>query len=277
MNMDHVRFPIGIYEKALPAGSWDYMLSTAARLGFDHFEISLDESDMRLSRLEWTSASCASLRQCAQDAGIGLFSACLSGHRRFPLGSSDPAIAQKAMELMRNAIIFCGRVGIRVLQVMSYDVFYEPSTSQTLQRYLDRMAECCKWACAYGVMLAIEPIEHTHFQSAVKAMEIVKYCDSPWISLYPDVANMAAVGIDPIPELEACMSHIVAIHLREARPEFFHNVPFGTGIVPFQKLFDMLNRQRYTGPVHLEIWHDPSWGSELGFLQESLNYIKQYC
>jgi len=160
-----IRSPLGIYEKALRPEPLKSLFSIAARLGFDCFEISLDESDARLCRLDWPRAQADAVRRCAADSGIRLFSACLSGHRRFPLGSADPEIEKRAVEILQKAVIFCERVGIRVLQVMSYDVFYEPSSGDTVRRYLENLAGCARFSEAYGVTLAVEPIEHTHFQS----------------------------------------------------------------------------------------------------------------
>ena len=46
---------LGIYEKALPKGiTWRKRLMMAKELGFDFVEISIDETDERLSRLDWT-------------------------------------------------------------------------------------------------------------------------------------------------------------------------------------------------------------------------------
>ena len=46
---------LGIYEKALPYGtSWDEKLAIAERLGFHFVEISIDETDERLARLDWS-------------------------------------------------------------------------------------------------------------------------------------------------------------------------------------------------------------------------------
>ena len=45
---------LGIYEKALPVDvSWQERLTIAKDLGFDFVEMSIDESDARLARLDW--------------------------------------------------------------------------------------------------------------------------------------------------------------------------------------------------------------------------------
>ena len=43
------------------------------------------------------------VRACL-DTGVGVPSMCLSGHRRFPFGSHDPAIVARANEVMDKAI-----------------------------------------------------------------------------------------------------------------------------------------------------------------------------
>ena len=80
---------LGIYEKALPKGiTWRKRLMMAKELGFEFVEISIDETDERLSRLDWTQDERAEVRQAIFDTQIPILSMCLSGHRRFPLGSA---------------------------------------------------------------------------------------------------------------------------------------------------------------------------------------------
>lgn len=54
---------IGLYEKALPSGwSWQERLDAVKELGFDFLEISIDESEERLARLDWTNEQIAELK-----------------------------------------------------------------------------------------------------------------------------------------------------------------------------------------------------------------------
>ena len=47
--------PLGIYEKALPNDfTWLEKMQAAKQAGFDYIEISVDESDERLARLDWS-------------------------------------------------------------------------------------------------------------------------------------------------------------------------------------------------------------------------------
>ena len=49
-------YKLGLYEKAMPADvSWEEKMITARDAGYDWIEISIDETDARLSRLDWTA------------------------------------------------------------------------------------------------------------------------------------------------------------------------------------------------------------------------------
>ncbi len=98
--------PLGIYEKALAK---DLSLAGAAgagkKLRFLIFvEMSVDETDERLSRLDWSAAQRTSLVAAMIETGVGIPSMCLSAHRRFPFGSRDEAVRERAREIMSKAI-----------------------------------------------------------------------------------------------------------------------------------------------------------------------------
>ena len=119
------KMPIGLYEKALPAAlSWEERLAAAAQAGYDFMEISIDESDERLARLDWSSSQKAELRNSIANTGVHIMSMCLSAHRKYPLGSHCPELRRQGREILRKSIDFAGDVGLRVVQVMGYDVFY---------------------------------------------------------------------------------------------------------------------------------------------------------
>ncbi len=89
--------PLGIYEKALAKDlSWPERLVLAKSCGFDFVEMSVDETDERLSRLDWSAAQRTSLVAAMIETGVGIPSMCLSAHRRFPFGSRDEAVRERA-------------------------------------------------------------------------------------------------------------------------------------------------------------------------------------
>ena len=119
-------FRLGLYEKAIPNQmSWEEKIQIAKELGFDFIEISVDESDERLKRLDWTDTEIYQLRHLCEQYDLPLQSMCLSAHRRFPFGSEDPAIREQAYVIMEKAINLAYKLGIRCIQLAGYDVYYE--------------------------------------------------------------------------------------------------------------------------------------------------------
>ena len=71
------QIPLGIYEKALPAGEcWLERLQLAKTLGFDFVEMSVDETDERLSRLDWSREQRLALVNAIVETGVRVPSFC---------------------------------------------------------------------------------------------------------------------------------------------------------------------------------------------------------
>lgn len=253
---------LGLYEKALdPADCWQTRLEKAKSLGFDFMEISIDETDARLSRLDWSKEEIEQLRRICYQTGIGIQSMCLSAHRRFPFGSSDPAVRQRAHEIMEKAIDFANAMGIRVIQLAGYDVYYEPSTPESIRLFREAMVWSAKKAAQKQVMLAMEIMDTPFMNSISKHMAYEGMIRSPWYKVYPDMGNISAWPENDVEfELNRGVESIVAVHLKDTLavtdtfPGKFKCVPFGTGCVDFSKRFAQLERLGYTGPYMIEMW-----------------------
>ncbi len=252
--MRNFDYPFVLYEKAVMPGVWARMFDDASSAGFDGFEISVDESDSRLARLDWSDKQCLEVVAAARDAGVRLQSLCFSGQRRFPMGSSDPVLEKKSLQLMRQCIVMCQNLGVRVLQVAGFDVYYEPSTPDTYRRYADNLGKMACIAEQHGVTLAIEPVE-LGVTSVTMALDIVNQVRSPFVQIYPDIANMAALGMDYAPQMEQGIGHIVEVHVRDALPGHYYGVDIGTGIIDFVAMFRLFDRLELCCPLTLEMWN----------------------
>ena len=249
--------PVGLYEKALPtAWPWEQRLAAAATAGYDFIDISIDESDMRLARLDWPASERTNLRQAIASTATPILTMCLSGHRKYPLGSQSPEIRRQGLDIMRKAIDFAADIGIRIIQVMGYDVFYEPSTAETKARFIDGMAQGVRWAGQAGVMLGLENVDNPLYESVTQGLELVREMNSPWFQLYLDMANLAGAGYHPPAELKLAHGHLVAMHVKDALRGVIRGVPFGEGIVPFAETFETLAQIGFSGPLGVEMWAD---------------------
>ncbi|KGD72967.1 xylulose 5-phosphate 3-epimerase [Tatumella morbirosei] len=249
--------PLGIYEKALPAGEcWLERLQLAKQLGFDFVEMSVDESDARLARLSWNRQQRLQLVNAVAETGVRVPSMCLSAHRRFPLGSEDDAVREKALEIMRKAIGFAQDVGIRVIQLAGYDVYYQQANDETRRRFREGLKQSIVMASRAQVTLAMEIMDYPLMNSISKALGYTHYLNNPWFQIYPDLGNLSAWDNDVQLELEAGKGHIVAVHVKDTRPGEFKNVPFGSGVVDFERCFRTLKQTGYSGPYLIEMWSE---------------------
>ena len=253
---------LGIYEKALPQDlSWQEKFELVHGLGFNFLEFSIDESDERLARLDWTTEQRAAFRQAMWETHSRINTMMLSGHRRFPLGSKDPKIRQKSLEMMQKAVDLAVDLGIHNIQMAGYDVFYEPKTDLSRELYVENLAKCVHMAAKKMVMLSIETMDDPFINSMTKIAHYKTQVHSPWLQAYPDLGNLSAWPENDVPaQLEKYADNIVAIHLKDTKavtPTFkgqFKNVPFGEGCVDFEGLLKELVRLNYNGSYTIEMW-----------------------
>ncbi|MEY8712646.1 xylulose 5-phosphate 3-epimerase [Mangrovibacter phragmitis] len=266
--------PLGIYEKALPKNlTWPERLVLAKSCGFDFVEMSVDETDERLSRLEWSASQRAALVESMLETGVSIPSMCLSAHRRFPFGSKDEAIRQRARTIMTQAIRLARDLGIRTIQLAGYDVYYETHDETTLRYFTEGMAWAVEQAAAAQVMLAVEIMDTEFMNSITKWKKWDDLLASPWFSVYPDVGNLSAWGNDVASELRLGINRIAAIHLKDTlavtaeSPGQFRDVPFGQGCVDFVGIFKTLAELNYRGAFLIEMWTEKAQEPVLEIIQ----------
>jgi L-ribulose-5-phosphate 3-epimerase len=249
------KMPVGLYEKALPDSlSWEERLDAAGKAGYDFVEISIDESNERLARLDWSPAERTKLRRSIENNGIRIMTMCLSAHRKYSLGSHDPEIRRQGQEILRKAIDFAGDIGLRVIQVMAYDVFYETSDQETRIHFLDGLHLGAHWAGQSGVMLGLENLDTPFVDSLGKALTIINEINSPWLQLYPDIGNLTAAGHSVPEQLALAKGKVLGIHVKDALPQIIRGVPFEKGIVPFQESFQAMAEIGFWGILGVEMW-----------------------
>lgn len=255
---------LGIYEKALPKNvSWEERLLLAKSLGFDFVEMSIDETDDRLARLNWSKEKRQEVRRAISKTEVPIQSICLSGHRRYPLGSIDQTTREKGMEIMAKAIDLAVDLGVRVIQLAGYDVYYEEKSVATRSYFIENLEKAVALAARKQVIVAIEIMDDPFMASISKFKRIQKQISSPWLQVYPDLGNLSAwPENDPGFELELGRDAIVATHLKDTLavtadfPGKFKEVPFGEGCVDFLGCLKRMKSFSYSGPFLIEMWSE---------------------
>lgn len=260
-------YAIGLYEKAMPNSmSWREKLACAKECGYDFVEISIDETDSKLARLDWTAEERLELVAAMKEVGLPIRSMCLSGHRKYPFGSADPAVRERSMEIMEKAIQLADDLGVRIIQLAGYDVYYEESTTESKRLFLENLKKAAEMAAAKGVVLGFETMETPFMNTVWKSMYYVNAVGSPYLGVYPDIGNLNNAALSDkanvLDDLTLGAGHIVALHLKPTKPGLFrdmwfdspdHCVDFEAGIATAWKL----GIRRYV----TELWNldRPDW------------------
>ena len=224
---------LALYEKAIPAGlGFEKMFQITADCGFDRFEISIDETDERLARLDLPDEEIIRIGHLSRQYGVPIRTMCLSGQRKYPMGSMDPAIRKRSMEILEKAVLFSEKAGISIIQLAGYDVYYEKGSDLTREYFMENLRRACAFAAAHGVLLAFETMETPFMDTVEKAMKVVDEVGSPWLGVYPDIGNLknAAVlyGHDVVEDMKKGRRHTFAVHLKETKPGIYRDMDFGT-------------------------------------------------
>lgn len=278
MDKQNREYRLGLYEKSMPNTlSWVEKLNVVKESGFDYLEISIDESDARLARLDQPVDE---IKEAINKTGVPICSMCLSGHRKYPLGSHDQKIQERSLEIMKKAILFAADLGIRIIQLAGYDVYYETGDASTKEAFANNLKKCVDMAAKYGIVLGFETMETPFMDTVEKSMGYVNLIQSPYLGVYPDIGNLKNAsllyGVDVNEDLMCGKGHIVASHLKETVPGKYREIPFGTGHTEFVKNIKTLKRlgvRMFVGEfwyVQNEDWKDVIFHANQ-FLREKLD------
>ncbi len=229
--------PVGLYEKALPAEwSWERRLAATAEAGYDFAEISIDETEERLTRLDWAGgrARRAALRHCYF-------------RRAHPDDVPQRALASIHWAATRRKYAVAGwRSSARRLTspwISGWGSCRCRGTMSSTSRltriprptYLDGLHQGTEWASQACLMLGLENVDVSISESITATMRLVTAINSPWFQLYPDMANVAAAGFYPPDELRLAKDHIVAVHVKDGVLKTIRGVPLARASCPSPK------------------------------------------
>ncbi len=274
---------LGLYEKSMPNFlSVREKLIEARNAGFDFMEISIDETEEKLGRLKWTKSEKLKILNAISETGISIMTMCLSGNRKFPIGSEDEKIREKGMEIISDAINLAADIGVRIIQIAGYDEYYKPSNESTKKLFLENLKKSTKVAAKKGVILAFETMETEFMNTVEKAMYYVNKINSPFLQVYPDLGNITNASLQyktlVADDLKKGSGHISAMHLKETVPGVFREVTYGTGHVNFESAIEVVCEMGVNLFVG-EFWYigNEDWKNQLSIANDFLRDKLDKC
>lgn len=272
-------YSLGLYEKSMPSDlTWREKLQAAKDAGYDYIELSIDATEEKIKRLEMTKEERFDLIKAMYEIGVPVRTMCVSALTKYSLGNDNPEFCARGMEILEKAIQLADDLGVRVVMIPGYDVYYEPSTMETKKRYLKNLKKAAEMAESAGVILGLETMENEFMNTVEKAMKYVVLCDSNYLKVYPDIGNLTNAAVmyqsDVLEDMELGRGNITSLHLKETVPGKFREIPYGTGHVDFEaaiaKAWDLGVRRYVT-----EFWYtgNENWKEDLTFAIHMMSEI----
>lgn len=273
------KYEIGLYEKAMRNTlTWKEKLQCAKECGYDYLEISIDATEEKINRIYMDTEEKREIMEAIFDTGIPIGSMSVSALTKYALGDPDQAVRDRGMEIAEKSIQLSSALGVRTVMIPGYDIYYGESTIETKRYFLENIRKIAEIAEREGIMVGFETMENNFMNTTGKAVQYVNMVDSAYLKIYPDAGNITNAAVanrhDVCEDLSLGKGKLIALHLKETKPDVYREVPFLTGHVEFERIINTawkLGVRRYV----TELWDvgQPQWKEDICFANRSMKRL----
>lgn len=273
------KYEIGLYEKAMRNTlTWKEKLQCAKECGYDYLEISIDATEEKINRIYMDTEEKREIVEAIFDTGIPIGSMSVSALTKYALGDPDQAVRDRGMEIAEKSIQLSSALGVRTVMIPGYDIYYGESTIETKRYFLENIRKIAEIAEREGILVGFETMENNFMNTTGKAVQYVNMVDSAYLKIYPDAGNITNAAVanrhDVCEDLSLGKGKLIALHLKETKPDVYREVPFLTGHVEFERIINTawkLGVRRYV----TELWDvgQPQWKEDICFANRSMKRL----
>lgn len=273
------KYEIGLYEKAMRNTlTWKEKLQCAKECGYDYLEISIDATEEKINRIYMDTEEKREIMEAIFDTGIPIGSMSVSALTKYALGDPDQAVRDRGMEIAEKSIQLSSALGVRTVMIPGYDIYYGESTIETKRYFLENIRKIAEIAAREGILVGFETMENNFMNTTGKAVQYVNMVDSAYLKIYPDAGNITNAAVanrhDVCEDLSLGKGKLIALHLKETKPDVYREVPFLTGHVEFERIINTawkLGVRRYV----TELWDvgQPQWKEDICFANRSMKRL----
>lgn len=273
------KYEIGLYEKAMRNTlTWKEKLQCTKECGYDYLEISIDATEEKINRIYMDTEEKREIMEAIFDTGIPIGSMSVSALTKYALGDPDQAVRDRGMEIAEKSIQLSSALGVRTVMIPGYDIYYGESTIETKRYFLENIRKIAEIAEREGILVGFETMENNFMNTTGKAVQYVNMVDSAYLKIYPDAGNITNAAVanrhDVCEDLSLGKGKLIALHLKETKPDVYREVPFLTGHVEFERIINTawkLGVRRYV----TELWDvgQPQWKEDICFANRSMKRL----
>lgn len=266
---------LGLYEKAIPLQlDWDQKFRISRENGYDYIELSIDATPPRLERLQWPAAQIDDLHRLFAKYSTRFYTMALTANRFYPLGDFDAAVRRRGVAIVKSGIDLAVKLGVRLIQIAAYDVYGKAGNAESHQNFIQSIRQCAAYAERNLVPLSLELMDIPYANTCDKLLQLIEQVDSPYLRIYYDIGNAAATEIDNAAQIKKGGKYIAAVHVKDAVVGNCRSIPYGEGVVDFDRCAATLEMIDYAGPIVSEMWSNDDPGF-LPYLKEAALFIRK--
>lgn len=245
---------IGVNRWTLPSHlSLSESFQKAKQAGFESMEINLaEEGELHLNIGE---AEVKAIVQSAEAAGIELSSLSTGLGWKYPLGSPDPAIRTKAVDVVRKSLQVAKWMGVDTILVVPGRVTAEAAYDAVYQWSQEGLHTLKVDAEQIGVSIGVENVWNKFLLSPLEFARYLDEIGSDHVGAYFDAGNVLLYGY-PEQWIRILGNRIKKVHVKD----FKTNIGNGTGFcnplqgdVPWEAVRDALVAIGYDSYITAEV------------------------
>lgn len=251
--------------QAHPLGYWQKEFEMAKDIGLDYIEFILDFNDAEENPL-LKAGGVDEIKRVSNQTGVTVRTICADYFMETPLHSRDQAVAENSQQVMTRLLENISQLGVTDVVVPCVD----QSTldgREAADRFVDKLTPMVQIAEKHGINLSLET--DLPPQSFVA---LLNRFNSNRVTVNYDIGNSAALGYNPIEELNAYGKRITDIHIKD-RVLAGGPVELGQGAAEFDAFFGKLKEFDYQGPFIMQAYRD-EMGVEI--FKQQLEWIRPY-
>jgi len=196
----------------------------------------------------------------SRKANLPIHSVMNQEHWRSPLSSSDPAVVEKSMEGMRTSLHNAKLWGADTVLLVPAVVNPQTTYAEAWERSQRQIRKLIPLAEELKIIIGVEEVWNKFLLSPLEFARYVDDFQSPWISAYFDVGNVAITGY-PQDWIRTLGKRIVKVHIkdfsykqnatiRKRVPDF---VPLLEGEIDWHAVHDAFAAIGYQGTATVEL------------------------
>ena len=230
--------PAGIVQK-FPIKNWENEFFILHKLGYDAIELIFDTVKNPL----FTNSGIKKIIKLSNQYNIDTPSVI------FDYLKMNPLVEKKGLNILnviKKLLINMKKIGAKNLCIALIED-NKIENSDDLKIIVPLLKKICNYAYRLGIIITLETD-----LSVINSKKLINLVNCKNLKINMDVGNIVALGYDFKDYLIQLKKYIYSIHIKDRDPLFGKNVPLGLGSVNFNKLFEILNQNKFNGYLIIE-------------------------